>query len=160
MGRLEALGMNTTQNTPSTPSAPCKIASLFPTLCSDQPEVVAQFYCQLLGLNPVFYSDWYIQLQDNLQSAVQLAVVAAHHNSVPEGYQIVAKGVLITLELENADLVYERAHSLELKTVMTIRDEVWGQRHFMVEDPDGRLVDIVQIIPMDPEFAKQAGLAS
>jgi hypothetical protein len=34
-----------------------------------------------------------------------------------------------------------------------LRDEAWGQRHFITEDPDGVLVDVVTVIPPGEEFA-------
>jgi hypothetical protein len=38
---------------------------------------------------------------------------------------------------------------------VSLRDEPWGQRHFITEDPDGVLVDVVTVIPPAPEFVAQ-----
>ena len=49
--------------------------------------------------------------------------------------------------------------ALGAEIVYPLRDEVWGQRHFMAKDPNGLLVDVVQLIPPAPEFLREHGLA-
>lgn len=37
---------------------------------------------------------------------------------------------------------------------MDIRDEVFGQRHFMIESPGHTIVDVIQVIPPSEEFSQ------
>lgn len=132
--------------------------SLFPDICSDALVESKDFYVSLLGFTPVFEIDWYIQLQSPHDENLQIAFVKRDHVSVPNKYQQTPQGVVITIELENVESYYEKARELDLEIVLELRDEVWGQRHFMTLDPNGLLVDVVQMIEPDAAFLKEHGL--
>ncbi|MNR60687.1 hypothetical protein D3C85_1822330 [compost metagenome] len=40
-----------------------------------------------------------------------------------------------------------------LPILLPLRDEAFGQRHFITVDPSGVMLDIIQPIPPSPEFA-------
>jgi predicted enzyme related to lactoylglutathione lyase len=63
--------------------------------------------------------------------------------------------VLVTIEVDDVDAVGERAAGLGLPVVLPMRDEPFGQRHFMTVDPDGTLVDVVQAIPPQVAFLRE-----
>lgn len=55
------------------------------------------------------------------------------------------KGVIITFDVEDAKKEYEKAKKIgDLKIIFPYAEEEWGQKHFMLEDPAGVFVDIVQ----------------
>lgn len=120
--------------------------SLFPDICSEDPKRAAEFYAALLGLEVVFENGWYFQLRSPHDPAIQLAFVRRDHESVPPRWQVQAQGVFVTIEVEDADAVHRRAQELGLEIAYPLTDEAWGQRHFMVADPDGLPVDVVQLI--------------
>jgi catechol 2,3-dioxygenase-like lactoylglutathione lyase family enzyme len=134
--------------------------SLFPVVCSANVRTAQEFYMRLLSLNVVFESEWYVQLQDASDPGVQLGFVVRDHGTVPEAFRRPAQGVLITFEVDDVDALYARALELRLPIALSLRDEKFGQRHFMTVDPDGLLVDVVKIIPFDPEFAAEYGIPS
>ncbi|TIL77909.1 MAG: glyoxalase, partial [Mesorhizobium sp.] len=37
----------------------------------------------------------------------------------------------------------------------SLRDEPFGQRHFITSDPNGVLIDVIKPIPLSPEFQAQ-----
>ena len=43
----------------------------------------------------------------------------------------------------------------DLKIHVTLRDEPFGQRHFITEDPNGVAIDVIKPIPPTPEYAAQ-----
>ena len=131
------------------------LKSLFPDICSTCLPESKQFYETLIGMKPVYEIDWYVQLRAEHDENVQIAFVAKDHPSVPQGFGVDPQGVLITLELDDVDSVYERARELELPVVQELCDEEWGQRHFMVTDPNGLLVDVVKMIEPSEEFVKK-----
>ncbi len=133
--------------------------SLFPVICSDTLQASKNFYVSLFGLEPAFEIDWYIQLRSPDDENLQIAFVDTQHPSVPCHYQKTAQGVLVTIELEQVDPIYDKAKSLGLAIELDLRDEEWGQRHFMSVDPNGLLVDVVQMIEPSQAFLKQHGLA-
>ena len=132
--------------------------SLFPDICSDALQASRDFYVSLLGFTTVFEIDWYIQLQSPHDQNLQIAFVKRDHSSVPERFRQTPQGVVITVELDQVESYYEKAQELGLEIVQELRDEVWGQRHFMTVDPNGLLVDVVQMISPTPEFMKEYGL--
>jgi catechol 2,3-dioxygenase-like lactoylglutathione lyase family enzyme len=132
--------------------------SLFPDVCSDRLEASRDFYVALFGFRVVFEApDWYVQMQSPADPNLQLAFVRRDHESVPEGFRDAPRGVLVTIETEDVDAVHRRALELGLAPAYALRSEPWGQRHFMVTDPNGLLVDVVQLIPADPEFLAAHG---
>jgi uncharacterized glyoxalase superfamily protein PhnB len=126
--------------------------SLLPVLCVRSVSDNQQFYESLFGLRAAFEIDWYVQLQSTDNAAIQIAFVEVNHPSVPGAYQQTPAGTVITLEVDDADSYYQRATNLGLKVVIPLRDEDFGQRHFMVEDPNGLLVDVVKLIEPSAEF--------
>ena len=55
--------------------------------------------------------------------------------------------------MEDVDAVYERTREAGLPILLAIRDEAFGQRHFITADPNGVLIDIIKPIPPSAEFA-------
>jgi uncharacterized glyoxalase superfamily protein PhnB len=51
---------------------------------------------------------------------------------------------VISLEVLDAAKAFEQAKDLDLKIVFPLREEPWGQIHFIVEDPAGFRVDLVE----------------
>lgn len=66
--------------------------------------------------------------------------------------------MIVTLEFDDVDPLFARAQDAGLPVISEPRDEEWGQRHFITEDPSGLLVDVVQPIPPTPEFLERHGL--
>lgn len=57
--------------------------------------------------------------------------------------------------MDDVDAEYERLKNAGTDIVSDIRDEAFGQRHFIVAGPTGILVDIIKPIPPSAEFAAQ-----
>jgi catechol 2,3-dioxygenase-like lactoylglutathione lyase family enzyme len=129
------------------------INALFPVLCSSNVAAARDFYVRLLGFRVVFDAGWYVQLQDPAVPAVQLGFVARDHETGPARLRTRPRGVLVTVEVEDADAIFARARDLGLPIELSLRDEAFGQRHFMTVDPDGLLVDVVKLIPHSSEYA-------
>lgn len=132
--------------------------SVFPVVCTNRREASRDFYVRLFGFQVAFDSDFYTLLQAPEAPAVQLAFVDRTHHSVPPAFQHEARGVFVTIEVESADALHARVRQLGIPVVYPLTDEDWGQRHFMVADPSGLPVDVVQTIPMAPEFARRYGI--
>lgn len=132
------------------------VTSFYPVVVSRDPVSAADFYRDLLGFETVFETDWYVSLR---LGAFELALLAHGHPTIPEGFRApIAGGLLLNLEVNVVDAVYARLvteHGLE--PLLNLRDEPFGQRHFIVLAPDGVLLDIIQPIEPSPEFASAAG---
>jgi catechol 2,3-dioxygenase-like lactoylglutathione lyase family enzyme len=59
----------------------------------------------------------------------------------------------LNFEVEDPDAAYAAAQKAGLPILVTLRDEAFGQRHFITEDPNGVLIDVIKPIPPSGEFA-------
>lgn len=132
-----------------------KITSYYPVICTDKLAETRAFYEAHFDFAPAFESDWYVHLTSQSDSRVNLAILDHTHPTIPEGYRKPAQGVLINFEVEDVDAVYARAQKAGLNIRLPIRDEAFGQRHFILADPSGVLVDVIKPIPPSEEFAAQ-----
>ena len=130
------------------------ISSVYPVLMSTDVARSARFFTESFGFERVFEADWYVSLR---RDAWELAVLDAHHPTIPEGYRTAAAGVLLNIEVDDVDREYARmTASDEVQLALDIRSEDFGQRHFIVAAPGGVLVDVIQPIPYTGEFADHA----
>ncbi|GAA0232500.1 VOC family protein [Saccharothrix mutabilis subsp. mutabilis] len=128
------------------------ITGIFPTICSDDIAATRDFYASLFGMSPVFENDWYVQLQAG-STHLQIGVVRRDHGSVPEGHRELPAGTLVAIEVDDVDGVHAKALDAGLTMLLDLRDEPWGQRHFITRDPSGTMVDVIKPIPPDAEHA-------
>lgn len=54
------------------------------------------------------------------------------------------QGMWIAIEVEDAEAEYRRIAALDVPIEAGLRDEPWGDRHFVLVDPNGIGVDVVQ----------------
>lgn len=140
-----------------------KSTSYYPVLLTADVAATAAFYRRHLGFRPVFESDWYMHLQSEEDETVNLAVLARDHDTIPAaGRGRSAAGVILNFEVADVDAVHARLTGAGMKPLQPLRDEAFGQRHFILEGPDGVLIDIITPIPPSAEFAAghQAGTGS
>ena len=127
------------------------LRSGYPVLCADDVHASAAFYREHFGFQPTFESDWYVSLR-HPDAGTELAVLDPSHESVPRGYGESARGVLVNLELDDVDAVAARLEAAGVPIVQPLRSEPFGQRHVIVRDPGGVLVDVITEIEPSPEF--------
>jgi catechol 2,3-dioxygenase-like lactoylglutathione lyase family enzyme len=122
------------------------ITSIFPDICTDDLAASRDFYVALLELEVAWESDWYVLLVVEGAPQIQLAFVAREHDSVPAAGRRHPSGVLITIDVDDVDAVHDRAHANGVHIEQSLRNESFGQRHFIATDPNGLLVDVVQTL--------------
>ncbi|MBP2620643.1 VOC family protein [Streptococcus panodentis] len=128
------------------------ITSLYPVLMCENLEATANFFIENFQFRETFRSDWYISLK-NIESDFELAFIDSKHGTVPQAYQSKASGLIINIEVDNVDCLYEELRQQEeMEFLLPIKSEDFGQRHFIVEAPGSILVDIIQVIPPSEDF--------
>jgi len=132
-----------------------KTTSYYPVLMTDDVAGTAAFYVEHFEFTPLFESDWYVHLQSARDRRVNLGIVAGDHETVPPEGRGKASGLLINFEVKDPDSVYERVVAAGLPILRSLRDEPFGQRHFITRDPNGVLIDVIRPIPPSAEFAAQ-----
>lgn len=130
-----------------------KVTSYYPVLMVDDVTATSAFYVAQFGFKPLFETDWYVHLQSESNEAVNLAILNGQHETVPQVGRGRAAGLLLNFEVEDVDAVHARLVQAGLPIHLSLRDEAFGQRHFITSDPNGVLIDIIKVIPPTGEFA-------
>jgi catechol 2,3-dioxygenase-like lactoylglutathione lyase family enzyme len=132
----------------------------YPCLCVDDVERSVAFYVGLLELIVDADLGWYVELgrpgaagagrhggRGDVRGDVVVALVACGHPSVPAGFDHARGGVLVSVQVPDADRLARQAETAGVPIAQPCRDEDFGQRHFVAVDPDGFLVDVIERIP-------------
>ncbi len=118
---------------------------LWTGIVTDKVQESADYYVRLFGAEVIYEGDdgWLSLLQlggnelgfmkPNLDSQAQIFRPA---------YQ--GQGMWLVLDVPNVDEEYQRIQALGIPIEVALRDEAWGDRHFVIVDPNGIGVDIVQ----------------
>jgi uncharacterized glyoxalase superfamily protein PhnB len=130
-----------------------KTTSYYPVLFSTDVAAAARFYCDHLHFTPLFTADWYVHLQSTEDPATNLAILDQNHETIPAAARGRPGGVILNFEVEDPDAHHTRLAAAGLTMLLPIRDEAFGQRHFIVQGPDGTLIDIIRPIPPSEDFA-------
>ena len=84
-----------------------------------------------------------------------MAILDGDHETVPKIARGRVSGMLLNFEVEDVDALYEKLRSKNLPILLSLRDEPFGQRHFITRDPAGVLIDVIKPIPPSDEFLAQ-----
>lgn len=118
---------------------------LWSGVVTDKVQESKDFYVRLFGSEVIYEGEggWFVLLQlgsgeigfmkPNLES--QAAIFRPPFRG---------QGMWVVVDVENVDAEYKRIQSMGVPIEVALRDEPWGDRHFVVVDPNGIGVDIVQ----------------
>ena len=132
-----------------------KATSYYPVIMTGDVAGTAAFYQRHFRFRPLFTSDWYVHLQSADDPSINLAVLDCTHKTIPAGQRGKVSFFILNFEVEDPDSIHEACHAAGLPILLPLRDEAFGQRHFITADPNGVMIDIIKPIPPTPEFAAQ-----
>lgn len=132
-----------------------KITSYYPVLMVADVAATAAFWTAHFGFAAAFEADWYVHLNHPDDAAVNLAILQGDHATIPVTGRGRASGMLLNFEVEDVDAAHDRLVAAGLPILLPLRDEAFGQRHFITADPNGVLIDVIRPIQPSPEFAAQ-----
>ncbi|MCM3606074.1 VOC family protein [Cupriavidus pauculus] len=142
-------------------STPLRLTSHYAVIATRDVAATSAFFVEHFDFQPLFSADWYMHLQARADPHMNLAVLHADHETIPAiARGRTAVGVLLNFEVENVDAVYARMQRAGLPILLPLRDEPFGQRHFITADPNGVLVDIITPIAPSAAFAAQYDAAA
>lgn len=130
-----------------------KLLDFYPVIETQAIPESSRFYRDHFGFEIRFETDWYVHLQR--EDGRALALLDPNHETVPKGFRRPVSGLLLNFEVEDVDHEYERLKKRGVPIVQELRDEAFGQRHFIVKDPSDVLVDVIKVIPPSAEYAAQ-----
>ncbi len=132
-----------------------KLTQYYPVLMVEDVAEISTFYQTHFSFRSLFDNDWYVHLQSSDDENVNLAILQGDHETIPEVARGRASGVLLNFEVEDVDAIYEKLKAKDLPMLLALRDEPFGQRHFITRDPSGVLIDVIKPIPPSEEFLAQ-----
>ncbi|UII32951.1 VOC family protein [Fulvivirga ulvae] len=113
-------------------------------IITEKLEETRKFYTEVLGFGVTFENEFYL-LMHTPNNQAELSFLMPDHPSQQPLFQPAfgGKGVYLTIEVEDVDAVYRELKKKNVKIIIDIRDEDWGDRHFAIQDPNGVGIDIV-----------------
>jgi catechol 2,3-dioxygenase-like lactoylglutathione lyase family enzyme len=134
-----------------------KLSSIYTVLMTQDVRTLSRFYTDHFDFELTFESDWYVSMKVmGGEGTFQLAILDANNSSIPEGFGVPSRGTILNIEVEDVTPMYQKLiRDTGLPVHLEMRDEAWGQRHFITADPDGNLIDVIQIIEPTEEFLAQ-----
>lgn len=133
-----------------------RTTSVYPVLATADVAATSAFFTTHFGFVPLFQADWYVHLQSATDPGVNLAILARGHQTIPAvARQSTAAGILLNFEVEDVDAEHRRLAAAGLPVLLPLRDEAFGQRHFILQGPEGVLIDVIRPIPPDAAHAAQ-----
>ena len=123
-----------------------EIEAMFPVMVTPKLDAVKKFYESAFGFNAVFYDPGFYLHLILPGTGAQLGFLMPDHASQPTFLhsRMLADGYVISLEVKDAAQAYAEAKNMDINIVMHLQTEEWGQIHFILQDPAGFHVDVVQ----------------
>ena len=131
------------------------LTSFYPVICTSRLAASRDFYIIRFGFEATFEADWYVSLR-RPGSPYELALLDHDHPTLPKAYRRPVQGLLLNIEVDDVDAEWDRlVIDGGLPAVLGLRDEDFGQRHFIVADPNGVLIDVITPIAPSAAYADQ-----
>lgn len=122
------------------------IQAMIPVMEAPNLEDIKQFYTSVFGFNAAFFDPGFYLHLVSPSTGVQLGFLLPNHVSQPQFLQPVMSldGYVISFEVADAAKAYTEARTMGLNIVMELKEEAWGQIHFIVKDPAGFKIDVIE----------------
>ena len=129
------------------------IVDSYPLLTVSKPHESAAFFCRCFEMHELFGATWIVVLAHRNSDSVALGLMASDHPSQPPGPELFnGLGMIFTIQVDDATALYARLSAAGEPVHHELVDCPWGQRRFMLRDPSGILVDVVEQIEPAPGF--------
>lgn len=132
-----------------------KSTQFYPVIMTNDVAGTSAFYIEHFRFAPSFESDWYVHLQSIEDAKVNIAILQGDHETIPAVARGNVSGLLLNFEVEDVDTIHDELVAKGFTILRSLRDEDFGQRHFIVSDPNGVLIDVIKPIPPSAEFLAQ-----
>ena len=114
-----------------------------PSLVSNKLVETVNFYEDFFGFVPVIEQDGYVLLAKEGNPDMRLAVYDVGHQCVAAKVAP-TQGVILNLPVRDVQKAYDELYMEGLDMFKGLGDDANGQRHFVVYDPNGVLINVVE----------------
>lgn len=123
-----------------------RLADLYPIVMTDRLAECRKFWVDRLGFSVAFEASWILVLASGGAGRLVAFMAPDHPSTPPHRERFGGEGLLLTLEVDDVDAEHARLAVLGIAAEHGPQDEPWGQRRFLLRDPAGVWVDVVQQI--------------
>jgi catechol 2,3-dioxygenase-like lactoylglutathione lyase family enzyme len=134
--------------------AALKLEDGYTLFTTDRLRESRDFYVRWFGFRPAFEASWFVWLVSEGERPMGLAFMQSGHETQHPEDRVPCRpeGLFITFQVADAAAAHRRLRDAGLPMHRELCDEPWGQRHFMVLDPNGIKVDVVEQTEPQPGF--------
>ena len=125
-----------------------KIKRIDVTFSTEKLQESKDFYMKHFGFELAFESNWYIELFTPKRDAGISFTLPERE----EGEFFNGRGCILSLEVDDVDAEYKRLQKEGLLIYQEIQEKPWGERSFVIDDPNGVHVYIYKIIEKTEEY--------
>ena len=125
-----------------------KITRVDATISTNKLRESKEFYMTHFDFALAYESDWYVEL-------VSKDMAAGISFTLPQreaGEYFNGKGLIISFEVADVDAQCDRLKKEGLSIFQELQDKPWGERSFVVDDPNGVHLYIYSTISATPEY--------
>lgn len=122
------------------------MAPIYSTLVTAQFAKTVNFYEDYFGFVPVMEKEGYAFLQspDNLSHCI--AVFDSEHECIKRGASAV-QGLILNIAMKDTRAMYDYLYMEGIEIYKEPGIDIMGQKHFVVFDPNGVLVNVYEPMP-------------
>ena len=123
-----------------------KLMTMFPVLVAKDLSSLKAFYEQRFGFQTQFFDESFYLHMAHPDTSTQLAFMAPNHPSQPVFLHPLAsvEGMVISFEVPDAQAAYDALVEAGLEITFDFKIEEFGVSHFMIKDPAGFVIDVVE----------------
>lgn len=125
-----------------------KIKRIDTTFSTEKMQETKEFYLQHFGFKLAFESDWYIELVTPTEDAGISFTLPQRE----EGEFFNGRGVILSFEVSDVDAEFDKIRAAGVNIYQEIQDKPWGERSFVVDDPNGVHVYVYTLIEQTEEY--------
>ena len=125
-----------------------EINAVFPLFVTTNLAELKEFYDTHFGFEAVFFdAEFYLHLL-HPGTGHQIGFLVPNHPSQPAFLHSATTnvGAIISFEVSDAKAAWQTALDANLDVALEYVEESWGQNHFIIRDPQGLLVDVIEHI--------------
>ena len=119
------------------------------TISTNKLEQSRDFYRDILGFALVFENDNYIEMLAEGGTTMGVSFVTPELSG---GEKFTGEGIILSFEVADVDAEFARLKASGVRILEELRDKAWGERSFVINDPNGVHVYIYKSIPPTPEY--------
>jgi predicted enzyme related to lactoylglutathione lyase len=122
----------------------------FPLIITDDLDAVRRFYVKGLGWKATYDIPEYLQVRSGPEDGPELAFMKPSPFA-PDTFD--GRGVIVSVETDDADAHHELMRSRGLEPAAAPEDRPWGWRSYPLRDPSGVVLDVFHVLEAKAQTA-------